>query len=125
VIDVVVGRRAPDVRVRPGAQAAGDGIADVQRAVGGGAVQRLDVGVDGEELDAGDAGLDHAVDGVHAAAADPDDAQHGRAGERRLGLGGRPGAHLRLREARLAVGRALHDVVRDVRGERVTQTLLR
>ena len=34
--------------------------------------QRLHVGVDGEELHAGEPGLDHAVDGVAAAAADAD-----------------------------------------------------
>ena len=33
--------------------------------------------LNGDELDAGDPGLDHAVDGVDAAAADADDAQQG------------------------------------------------
>ena len=46
----------------------------MQRDVGGGLLQRLHVGVDGEELDALDLGLDHAVDGVDAAAAHADDA---------------------------------------------------
>jgi hypothetical protein len=46
----------------------------VHRDVGGRLLQRLHVGVDGEELDALDLGLDHAVDGVDAGAADADDA---------------------------------------------------
>ena len=40
--------------------------ADVQRDVRGRLLQRLEVGVDGDELDALDLGLDHAVDGVDA-----------------------------------------------------------
>ena len=56
--------------------------ADVQRDVGGRLLQRLQVGVDGDELDALDLGLDHAVDGVDAGAADADHAQHRRAGVR-------------------------------------------
>ena len=39
--------------------------------------ERLRVGVDGDELDPGQAGVDHAVDGVRAAAADADDLDHG------------------------------------------------
>ena len=39
--------------------------------------QRLRVRVDGDELDAAEAELDHAVDGVDAAAADADDLDHG------------------------------------------------
>ena len=49
--------------------------ADLERHVRVRRLQRLRVGVEREELDAGDLGLDHAVDGVHAAAADADDAQ--------------------------------------------------
>ena len=45
-----------------------------------GLLQRLQVGVERDELDAVDAGLDHPVDGVDAAAADADDAQDGLAG---------------------------------------------
>src|SRR5438874_2572011 len=36
-------------------------------------LRRLSVGIDGDELHALDAGFDHAVDGVAAAAADADD----------------------------------------------------
>ena len=48
-----------------------------RRLCGRGLLERLHVGVDRDELDALDLGLDHAVDGVHAGAADADDAQHG------------------------------------------------
>ena len=65
----------------------------MQGDVGGGLLQRLQVGVDGEELDALDLRLDHAVDGVHAGAADADDADHGLAD--RAG-----GADARTRDAR-------------------------
>ena len=40
--------------------------------------ERLCVGVHGHELDAREAGVDHAVDGVRAAAADADDFDHGQ-----------------------------------------------
>ena len=39
--------------------------------------KRLGVGVDGDELDAAKAELDHAVDGVDTATADADDLDHG------------------------------------------------
>ena len=75
---VVVDRRSvADLRVRARAQAARDLGADVQRDVRGALLERLQVGVDGDELDALDARLDHPVDGVHACAADADHAQHG------------------------------------------------
>ena len=57
------------------AEPARDLRADVHGDVGGALLERLQVGVDGDELDAGDAGLDHPVDRVDAAAADADDAQ--------------------------------------------------
>ena len=44
--------------------------------VGLAGLQRLDVGVDGDELDALEAGVDHAADGVGAAAAGADDLDH-------------------------------------------------
>ena len=44
--------------------------------VGVGHQQRLRVGVDRDELDAREPGVDHAVDGVRAAAADADDLDH-------------------------------------------------
>src|SRR5437763_774973 len=59
----------------------------VQRDVGRRLLQRLHVGVDREELDPLDLGLDHAVDRVDAGATDADDADHGLAGhDRGVGL---------------------------------------
>ena len=63
-------------------------------------LQRLQVGVDGEELDALDLGLDHAVDGVDAAAADADDADHGLAA-----ASARPGPSAGSRVGRAAARR--------------------
>ena len=51
---------------------------DVELDVGVAHQQRLGVGVDGDELDALQAGVDHAVDGVDAAAADADDLDDGQ-----------------------------------------------
>ena len=45
-------------------------------------LQGLKVGVDGDELDARELCLDHAVDRVDAGAADADHAQHGLVGAR-------------------------------------------
>ena len=56
------GGAVAELRVGAGAEAAGDAAADVDGQVGGALLQRLKIGVDGHELDAGDAGLDHAVD---------------------------------------------------------------
>ena len=49
--------------------------ADLDLHVGVAHQERLRVGVDRDELDAGEAGVDHAVDGVRAAAADTGDLQ--------------------------------------------------
>ena len=75
----------PSVGVRPRAEAAGGVVADVHARGRARLLERLHVGVDGDELHALDLRLDHAVDGVHAGAADADHAQDGLAGERRLG----------------------------------------
>ena len=76
-------RCAAEVRVGARAEPARDALADVQRDVRGRLLQRLQVGVDRDELDALDLGLDHPVDGVDAGAADADDAQDRRAGDAR------------------------------------------
>ena len=65
-----------DGRVGAGAEAAGAGRADVHLHVGVAHHQRLGVRVDGDELDPGEARVDHPVDGVRAAAADADDLDH-------------------------------------------------
>jgi hypothetical protein len=67
---------APDVRVGARAEPAGRLGADVDLDVGVAHEQRLRVGVDGDELDAGEARVDHAVHGVRAAAADAGDLDH-------------------------------------------------
>ena len=77
----LLGGGAAHFRVAARAQAARQVLAELQLVVGGGDVQHLDVGVHGDELDAGQAGVNHAVDGVGAAAAAAD---HFDAGERRL-----------------------------------------
>ena len=61
------------LRVAARAQAAGELLADADAVRRLGLAERLRVGVDGDELDAAHARLDHAVDGVAAAAADADD----------------------------------------------------
>ena len=71
------GGAVAELGVGAGAEAARLLAADVDGDVGGAVLQRLKIGVDGHELDPGDAGLDHPVDGVDAAAADADDADHG------------------------------------------------
>ena len=73
LLRVVLGGLAADLRVGPGAEPAGELTPDVELDVGVAHEQRLRVGVDGDELDAAQPDLDHPVDGVDAAAADPDD----------------------------------------------------
>ena len=67
------GRLASERRVRAGAQTARLAAADVHAVLGQRAAQRLNVGVDREEIHAGQTGRDHPIDGVAAAAADADD----------------------------------------------------
>ncbi len=73
---MVLGRLPADLRIRAGAEAAGEFTADVELDVGVAHEQSLGVGVDRDELDALETDLDHAVDGVHTATADPDDLYH-------------------------------------------------
>ena len=70
----VLGGAAADLRVRAGAEALGDLAADVDLRRGVAHLQLLDVGVDRDEVDLVDPGVDHAVDRVQAGAADADDA---------------------------------------------------
>ena len=64
----------PDRRVAAGAEPAGDLVADADLVRRVGLEERLGIRVAGDELDAHHLGPDHPVDGVAAAAADPDDA---------------------------------------------------
>ena len=76
LLDLVVallGGGEADVRVGARAEALRQLRADVELDVGVGHQQRLVVGVDADELDALEAGVDHPADGVGAAAADADD----------------------------------------------------
>ncbi len=70
------GRAHPRVGAR--AEALGDRAADVHLDVGVRHRERLGVGVDGDELHPANAGVDHPVDGVRAAAADPHHLDHGQ-----------------------------------------------
>ena len=65
-----------DRRIGSGAEAARLLRADLDLHVGLGHEQRLRVRVDGDELDARKARLDHPRHGVRAAAADADDLDH-------------------------------------------------
>ena len=64
------GGDAADVRPRAGAEALGDGDAELDAAFGAGLRQRLRVGVGDDELDALQRRADHVVDGIAAGAAD-------------------------------------------------------
>ena len=76
LLDVVarLGRgAAADLGVRAGAEALGEVVADRKLDVGVAGLERLDVGVDRDELDALEARVDHPRNGVRAAAAGADD----------------------------------------------------
>ena len=73
LVAALVGRAVAHLRVGACAEAARELVADLKLDVGVAHLQRLGVGVDGDELHALEAGVDHAVYGVGAAAADADD----------------------------------------------------
>ena len=79
---MVLGSLTADIGISAGAEAAGDIAADIELDVGVGHEQRLRVGVHCDELDATYAAFDHAVEGVHASAADTNDLDHGKVGVR-------------------------------------------
>ena len=105
VLDLVVallGRPAADLGLRAGAEALRQLAADVELDGRIRELELLQVGVDGDELDRRDPGVDHPVDRVQARAADPDDADHREVGGRvRAGrvLEPRSGLGKRLEEA--------------------------
>ncbi len=69
-----------ELGVGAGAQAARLLVADVDGDIGSAQLQRLQIGVDRHELDPGNVGIDHAVDGVDAGPADADHPNHGLMG---------------------------------------------
>ena len=77
LVGVFERRLAADVRVGAGAEPLGQLAADLDLVRRGVEFQRLQVRVGDDELDAVEAGLHHAVDGVAAAAADADDLDAG------------------------------------------------
>ena len=86
----------------------------------------LEIGVDREELDPLDLGLDHPVDGVDAGAPDADHADHrvrdrDRDSER---VADRIRARVHVFVGGPALTRALEDVLRDVGREGVAEALL-
>ncbi len=106
---VLLDRLAADLGAGPGAQTAGQLLADLhldRRATGS---QHLAIRVDRDELDAGKILLDHPVDGVVAAAAHADDLDDG-AGRELLRLGAALAGFSRL-AARRRGRRRLFDVV--------------
>src|SRR5690606_15373519 len=76
LLAALFGGLAAHVGVAAGAEAPGQLAADGELDVGVAHDERLGVGVDGDELDALQAGVDHAVDGVDTATADADDLDH-------------------------------------------------
>ena len=76
VLDVfarLIGGGAALLGVAAGAEPLGDALADADAVIRLAASESLRVGVDADEVDASDAGFDHAVDGVAAATSDADD----------------------------------------------------
>ena len=111
VVRVVLGGLAADLRVGAGAEAAGELATDVELHVGVAHEQRLRVGVDGDELHALEADLDHPVDGVDAAAADADDLD-----DREVVLGCRHGVTPSARPGARPDSRAGHQLSLSRRG---------
>src|SRR5439155_11885407 len=86
-LDLVVGlfrSATAEVRVGAGAEPLGQLAADVDLDRGITRLELLDVGVDGDEFDLRDVGVDHPVDGIEACATDSYDTDDGdvRAGLR-------------------------------------------
>ena len=78
LLGVVVGGLAADLGVGARAESAGELTADVELDVGVAHQQGLGVGVDGDELDALEADLDHPVDGVDSTSTDTHDLDDGQ-----------------------------------------------
>ncbi|MNQ98645.1 hypothetical protein D3C85_1143490 [compost metagenome] len=72
-VSALLGGVHADFGVGAGAEALGDGLAQLDATVGLGEAQMLSVGVGDDELDPFKAGVDHIVHGVPARAADAED----------------------------------------------------
>src|SRR5579875_445620 len=77
LLEVLLGGLPAHLRVAAGTKSPGERAADVELDVRLAHEEGLGVGVHGDELDALQPGVDHAVDGVHAAPADTDDLDDG------------------------------------------------
>jgi hypothetical protein len=76
----VLGRLPADLGVRARTEALRELAPDMDLGRGVAHLQLLDVGIDCDEVDLRDAGIDHPVDRVQPGAADPDDAEHRQVG---------------------------------------------
>ncbi len=74
---MLLGGGPSDLRVGPGAETSGDLPTDVELDVGITHQQCLGIGVERDELDTPNPGLDHAIHRIDATAADADDFDHG------------------------------------------------
>jgi len=92
LIPILFDRLPTDLRPRAGAEPARQLLPDLDLDVGAGVEERLRVGVHRDELDPLELLLNHAVDRVAAAAADPDDLHPGGLREGFLELEERHGA---------------------------------
>ena len=70
---VGLGGASADLGVGASAESAGQLASDVELDVGIADEQRLGIGVNGDELDAFEAAVDHAIDGIASATTHPDD----------------------------------------------------
>ncbi len=84
LVAVLVGGVPPDLRVRARAETPRRLASDVELHLGLGHEQGLRIGVHRDELHAAQPAFDHAVDGVHAAPADPDHLDDGEVVLRRI-----------------------------------------
>ena len=73
LVAVILGGLSAHLGIAAGTEAAGEIATDVDLDLGVGQQQRLGVGVDGDELDPTQTGIDHPVHGVDAATAHADD----------------------------------------------------
>jgi hypothetical protein len=71
-------RAGPDLGIGAGTEALGQVVADPDLDVGVSGLEGLRIRVDGDELDAAKARVDHPADGIRATAADTDDLDYGQ-----------------------------------------------